>query len=153
MITRTIPVVLLLGLVGCTGTAPAEPVAPLDASGALGTARQLLDAFNAHDPEAMAALVDESFELYYITDGRSELSAGGREDLRTQMTEYFSSRPTVHSVIEGSIDGPRFVAFRERAGSRTETGERSASSLAVYEIVNDKVLRAWYYPAEASRGQ
>lgn len=115
---------------------------------ALATARQLLAAFNQHDPAAMAALVADDFELYYIAGGKSELSASGPADLERQMVEYFGSRPTVRSVIEGSIDGPRFVAFRERAGSGDGPLARSRSSLAVYEIVDGKVLRAWYYPAE-----
>lgn len=115
---------------------------------AMATAVQLLDAFNRHDPAAMAALVDEQFELYYVSEGKIELAAQGPQDLEAQMTEYFKSRPTVRSEVEGSIDGPRFVAFRERAGSRHGDVERSQSSLAVYEVVDGKVLRAWYYPAE-----
>jgi hypothetical protein len=118
---------------------------------ALATAKQLLDAFNRHDPAAMAALVDEKFELYYVSGGKSELSASGPQDLERQMVDYFRSRPTVRSEIEGSIDGERFVAFRERASSRHGAVERSQSSLAVYEVVEGKIVRAWYYPAEDPR--
>jgi len=119
---------------------------------ALKVARQLLDAFNRHDPVAMAALVADDFELYYVDDaGRAELGAKGPDDLRTQMTGYFAAHPAVRSEIEGSIDGPRFASFRERAISVGDGVERSASSLAVYEVVDGKVLRVWYYPAEAPR--
>ena len=120
-------------------------------AGALATARQLLDAFNQHDPAAMAALVDEEFELYYVSDGKSELSASGAQDLERQMADYFRSRPTVRSEIEASIDGPRFVAFRERASSRHGEVERGQSSIAVYEVVEGKIRRAWYFPAEEPR--
>ena len=123
-------------------------VAAQESGGAMATAKQLLDAFNRHDPAAMASLVDEKFELFYVSDGKSELSAQGPQDLERQMTEYFASRPTVYSELEASIDGPRFVAFRERAGSHHGGTDRSQSSLAVYEVVDGKVLRAWYYPAE-----
>ena len=136
-------IISLLALLALTGPGLGE-----NRDGALATARKLLDAFNQHDPAAMAALVDENFELYYVSGGKSELSASGPEDLEKQMVEYFKSRPTVHSEIEGSIDGPRFVAFRERAGSVHGTVARSQSSLAVYEIVDGKILRTWYYPAE-----
>ena len=129
------------------------PLAMADDEGsALATAKQLLDAFNRHDPDAMAALVAGDFELFYVSDaGQAELGAKGPDDLRTQMTGYFASRPTVRSVIEGSVDGPRFASFRERAISIRDGMERSASSLAVYEVVDGKVLRVWYYPAEAPR--
>jgi len=118
---------------------------------AMATAHRLLEAFNQHDPKAMAALVDENFELYYFSDGKAELSAKGRADLQAQMTDYFASHQTVRSVVEGQIDGPRFATFRERAISLRDGVERSASSLAVYEVVDGSILRVWYYPAEAPR--
>jgi hypothetical protein len=59
------------------------------------------------------------------------------------MNAYFASRPTVHSTITAAIDGPHFVSFREQI-----TG--GDSSLAVYEIRDGLVRRAWYFPAEKS---
>ena len=135
----------LLGALIAGGPAAAEP-------SALATAERLLAAFNQHDPDAMAALVSEDFELYYVSEGKSELGAQGREDLRIQMVGYFAERPTVRSEIEDRIDGPRFASFRERAGSLHADGShRSASSLAVYEVVDGLIIRVWYYPAEAPR--
>ena len=118
---------------------------------ALATAKQLLNAFNQHDPGAMAELVSEDFELYYFSNGKAELSAQGRQQLQEQMVDYFASQPTVRSEIEGSIDGPRFASFRERAISVHDGVERSASSLAIYEVVDGLIRRVWYYPAEAPR--
>lgn len=118
---------------------------------ALANATRLIEAFNQHDPDAMATLVANDFELYYFSDGKSELSASGREDLRKQMADYFVANPSVRSVIEGSIDGPRFTSFRERAITIKNNVESSASSLAVYEVADGLILRVWYYPAEAAR--
>ena len=61
-------VALLAGVGTATGAGTAE-------DSALPTALRLLEAFNRHDPAAMAALMDENFELYYVTGGKSELSA------------------------------------------------------------------------------
>lgn len=116
---------------------------------ALDTAKRLLDAFNRHDPAAMAALVDPRFELIYVSeDGLSEIAARGPAELERQMTAYFRAQPSVRSEIEGSIGGSRFVAFRERPQPTAERPERRPSSLAVYEVVDGKIRRAWYYPAE-----
>ena len=96
----------LLAFLAFMGTGVAQ-----NPKGAMATAQQLLDAFNRHDPAAMAALVDDRFELYYVSGGKSELSASGPAELERQMVDYFRSRPTVHSEIEGSIDGLHFRAL------------------------------------------
>ena len=110
--------------------------------GAMTTARQLLDAFNAHDPAAMAKLVTNDFELIYVDDqGKGEVALVGPEALVAEMTGYFKVRPEVQSKAESVIDGPRFAAFRERIVG-------GASSLAVYEVHDGLIRRVWYYPAE-----
>lgn len=106
------------------------------------TAAALIEAFNAHDPAAMATLVTDDFELYYVgDDGVATLATTGREALRQEMVEYFEVQPTVQSEIEGSVGGDRFVAFRERVVG-------GASSLAVYEIGGELLRRVWYFPSE-----
>jgi hypothetical protein len=108
---------------------------------ALSVSESLLEAFNQHDPDAMAALVTEDFELFYISEGKTALSVAGREGLAAEMTEYFKTRPEVQSRITDKIDGPAFVSFREQIVG-------GASSLAVYEVRDGLIRRAWYYPAE-----
>ena len=116
---------------------------------ALNTAEKLLDAFNRHDPEAMASLVASDFELYYFNDeGVASLASRGRQQFSEDMTRYFTERPTVRSEIVGAIGGPAFVSFREEIVSAPGEQEHRPSSLAVYEVRNSLVKRAWYFPAE-----
>jgi len=111
-------------------------------SGALSVAEALLEAFNRHDPEAMAALVAPDFELYYVDEeGVAELAVRGPVELVAEMTAYFESLPSVRSTIAAAIDGPVYVSFREQIVG-------GQSSLAVYEIRHDLIRRVWYYPAE-----
>ena len=129
---RPIPLALslALALAACAAPRP-NPVAAA-----------MLEAFNAHDPAAMASLVTEDFELYYVSDaGVAELGSRGREALQRDMVAYFAARPAVRSAIEGVVPGDRFVAFRERIVG-------GASSLAVYEVQDSLLRRAWYYPSE-----
>jgi len=109
---------------------------------ALTAAQTLMDAFNQHDPDAMAALVTSDFELYYFDDeGVASLSTRGAEQLRADMVSYFASRPAVRSTIVDVIEGPVFVSFREQIVG-------GQSSLAVYEVRQGLIRRVWYYPAE-----
>ncbi|MCZ6507429.1 MAG: nuclear transport factor 2 family protein, partial [Acidobacteria bacterium] len=131
-------VVLLLG-----SPSPADAAArQSNAPSALSVAEALVDAFNGHDPEAMAKLVTADFELYYVDDeGVAVLSVRGPEQLVAEMTPYFASRPSVRSTIAAAIDGPVYVSFREQIVG-------GQSSLAVYEVRDGLIKRVWYFPAE-----
>ena len=129
-------VLVLLQVV--SGGAVAQEAEPTS----LAAAQALMDAFNEHDAEAMAALVTSDFELYYFgEDGVASLSTQGPEQLRADMVSYFARRPSVRSTIVGAIDGPVFVSFREQIVG-------GQSSLAVYEVRDGLIRRVWYYPAE-----
>jgi hypothetical protein len=116
---------------------------------ALATAEKLIDAFNRHDPRAMASLVSSDFELYYFDDkGVAGLALRGPGQLASEMTSYFADRPTVGSRIVGAVDGPIFVSFREQIVRGEGGRELGQSSLAVYEVHDSLIRRVWYYPAE-----
>lgn len=114
----------------------------LDSTSAFAVAEALVDAFNQHDPEAMAALVTQDFELFYVDDnGVTGLALQGSEQLATEMTAYFATNSLVQSTIADAVDGPAYVSFREQIVG-------GQSSLAVYEVRGGLIKRVWYYPAE-----
>ena len=129
---------VVVGLLWLNSANAQEPQAPR----ALSVAEALVDAFNQHDPAAMAALVSSDFELYYVDDqGVAGLALTGPDQLAAEMTGYFASRPSVQSVIADAIDGPVYTSFREQIVG-------GQSSLAVYEVRDGLIKRVWYFPKE-----
>lgn len=114
---------------------------------ALGVVRALVEAFNRHEPERMAALVHEDFEYLSVEGSKVSVDAVGREALKQSMAGYFASVRDVESVIEhATVTGP-YVAIRERVSWTGKSGRRSQAALGVYEVREGLVKRVWYYPA------
>lgn len=61
---------------------------------------------------------------------------------------YFKAMPSARSEIEAALLSGSFVAVRERVFCQGKDGEKSRFSLAVYEVLNEKISRVWYFPAE-----
>lgn len=105
-----------------------------------------MEAFNAHDAEAMGAFVTDDVEIFYVDDaGVPEIGTRGRSQLATQMTAYFEALPEVASSIESILPGPVYVSVRERIVD-------GAASLAVYEVRDGLIRRVWYYPVDSPAG-
>lgn len=104
-----------------------------------------VDAFNRHDPEAMAASCQAELEVWYVDEaGVSGLGTSGPDALAAELRGYFEAYPDVRSVPEQVqfLDG--FLWFRERVS----WADRSQASRAVYQVQGGKLLRAWYLPLE-----
>ena len=109
--------------------------------------RAYINAFNQHDIPAMAERVGEDFVWFNVTSDRATVEVKGRDSLRKTLANYFRGTPTVRSEIEGIISAGDYVSFRERAMWNSLLGQRSQTSLAVYEVKSGVITRAWYYPA------
>lgn len=109
--------------------------------------RAYLDAFNQHNIPAMAERVSPDFVWFNVTSDRATVEVKGRDALRKTLSNYFESTPTVKSEIDGVANAGAYVSFRETATWTSLLGQRSQASLAVYEVKEGLITRAWYYPA------
>jgi hypothetical protein len=109
--------------------------------------RAYIDAFSRHDIPAMAERVGEDFVWFNVTSDRATVEVKGRDSLRKTLANYFRGTPTVRSEIEGIVSAGDYVSFRERATWTSLLGQRTQTSLAVYEVKSGLITRAWYYPA------
>lgn len=129
--------VLLLVVGGCA--TPRMP-APMD---------RWIDAFNRHDVEAMTAEVAPDFEWFMVDGEKVSVETRGVDALRESMRGYFEGLPSARSKVEQVMVSGAYVTLRERASWTSKSGEpKSQSALAVYELSDGKLRRAWYFPAE-----
>lgn len=109
--------------------------------------RAFSDAFNAHDVDAMIALVSDDFAWLAIAGDSVTVEARGPEQLRAGMGGYFAGIPSVRSEMGDMTVTGSFVSFTERVFWDGPEGEQTQASLAVYEVADGRIQRAWYYPS------
>jgi hypothetical protein len=108
-------------------------------------------AFNAHQVDQMLALVDERVQWLNVDGSKITVETEGRQALRASLEKYFRSCPSCQSSLEWlQVAGSRVTA-KEKASWRSKDETRAQSSLSVYEFQQGKILRVYYFPAEAEK--
>ena len=104
------------------------------------------DAFNKGDIERLVKNVSDDFIWFSLTSDTLMIDVSGKQNFRTSMINYFAGGRKVHSSIEQyAIDGNR-VSFREVVSHKGKDGQDvSASAIGIYEIVDGRIRRAWYF--------
>lgn len=143
---RLIALLLLATAVTSFGAEPTPAAAEAEPE-PVRVVRAYIDAFSRHDIPAMAERVGEDFVWFNVTSDRATVEVKGRDSLRKTLANYFRGTPTVRSEIEGIVSAGDYVSFRERATWTSLLGQRTQTSLAVYEVKSGLITRAWYYPA------
>lgn len=117
----------------------------------LGVSRKIFEAYNAHDAERYAALLDEGH--VWETD-TLPAPAKGREAARQTMQMYFDAFPDLHFDIDSMIASGNYVITRWRV-TGTHRGEfmgipptnrkSEVHGCSVAEFRNGKATHAWVY--------
>ena len=111
--------------------------------------REFVEAFNARKLDVMLELAAENIQWMHIDGAKVSIEAEGKAALRESMERYFKSCSSCRSSLEWvQIAGSRVTAM-ERASWTGKGGAKSQRSLSVYEFRGDKILRVYYFPAEA----
>lgn len=106
------------------------------------------EAFNQHDPDAMATLMHPQIAWLGIKDDQVSVEMQGADTIKTSMVGYFKQLPTVRSEIQSYAVTGNFISVSERVTWKNKKGEtRSQQSLSVYQITEGKIRRVWYYPS------
>jgi hypothetical protein len=111
--------------------------------------RSFIEAFNARDMPALMALAHPEIEWLSVDGAQIAVEARGAAALETSLVSYFQSCESCRSAIEVTSVNGNFVTAVETASWTSAGTTRSQSSTSVYELVDDKVRRVWYFPAVA----
>jgi ketosteroid isomerase-like protein len=107
-----------------------------------------LDAWNRHDIEALAALLHPEVTWLSIEGDELRAEIHGAEALRDWATGYFREFPNAVTGASDFASAAGYVSFRETASWGEGNETFSQSSIAVYEVRDGAIRRAWYYSAE-----
>ena len=135
--------ILLTLAITAVATSPAAETHP-----SIELVERLQAAFNEHDVMAMAKCVTSDIAWYSVNGGEIAAEAVGKTALIEGMNAYFDAIPTARSETEHAYVSGKYVIARERAFWEQEGVTQSQSSLAIYEIEDNLIVRVWYYPAE-----
>ncbi len=100
------------------------------------------DIYNNHRVDSLIKMISGDFKMYSVTKDTTTLDIDGKEALLKWLSGYFKDLPNVSSTTSGINVSGDYVSFIETAHWGKN---KSQSSLAVYEVVYGKILRAWYY--------
>ena len=139
--------IAVLSLYACSPDA--ERSAPLPASGDnVEVVNGLMAAFNAHDAAMMREYWHPDVTWIELSGEQASVVTRSAEQLHDELVAYFEAYPTVSSSLETIAVNGNFISAVERP-VWNEGGERkSQSSIVVYEIIDGKVKRFWYYPPQ-----
>ena len=110
--------------------------------------RAYLDAYNRHEPDAVAALLSPRVKWFSLDGDKLSTDCDGRETLRAWLAGAFKSRPDTRSDFLSIEQVGAFLSVRERASWTGKDGTRvSQQSHSVYEIRDGLLERVWYFPS------
>ncbi|MFM8770511.1 MAG: nuclear transport factor 2 family protein [Candidatus Kapaibacterium sp.] len=103
-------------------------------------AQAQLDAYNAHDVDAFAAVYSDDVQLIDLASG--SMFCIGVDGLRDLYARKFAEKPTMHCRLVNRIVCPPFVIDEEDVAGLVDG--KSVHAVATYECRDGKICRAWF---------
>ena len=117
-------------------------------SATIAVAQRFIEVWNRRDIDAIVESMTSDFVWYNVTSDSTAPEVTGRDALRDFVTRYFARVPDARSEGADFISSGAFVSFRETARWTDAAGKHEQETIAVYEVSDGKIKRAWYYPFE-----
>ena len=122
--------------------------APQASGDAVDVVNGLMAAFNDHDPDKMRDYWHSDVTWIEISGDQSSIVTSTAAQLHSELIAYFEAFPSVSSSLESiSVNGD-YVTAVERPVWEEDGERKSQASVVVYEVIDGKVKRFWYFPPQ-----
>ena len=122
-----------------------EPPPELAAGVEVQAVNDLMSAFNNHDPDGMREYWHQDVTWFEIAGNDTSAITTSADQLHGELVSYFEALPSVSSTLENISSNGRFVTAVERAVWEQDGERKSQTSNVVYEVVDGRVKRFWYF--------
>lgn len=112
------------------------------------TVYSYVEAFNAHNVEAMLEMVTDYVQWLTIDGDKIVTETDDKEKLRQALEGYFESCSTCKSNLEHVVSTGERVSAIEVASFETAQGIQKQQSISVYEFSGNLIKRVYYFSAE-----
>ena len=99
-----------------------------------------LDAYNAHDLDALMATYAEGAQQF---EHPAKLLAGGAAQIRERFAARFKE-PNLHAKLINRIVAGNMVIDHEQVTRTFPEGPGKVELVAIYEVQDGKIARAWF---------
>jgi hypothetical protein len=108
----------------------------------------LMEAFNEHDAAKMREYWSSDVTWFEVSGDQASIVTSSALQLYNELVVYFEAYPSVRSSLENITVNGNYVTAIERPVWEEDGERKTQASVVVYEIVNGKVKRFWYYPPQ-----
>ncbi len=137
----------LVLIVSCAPDAERSTAQPASGAG-VDVVNGLMAAFNEHDPDKMREFWHSDVTWLEVSGERTSVVTSSAAQLHMELVAYFDSFSSVSASLDNISVNGNYVTAVERPVWE-EAGERkSQASVVVYEILDGKVKRFWYFPPQ-----
>ena len=110
--------------------------------------KKYVEAFNAHNVEAMLKMVTDDVQWLTIDGDKIVIETGNKDELRQAMEGYFESCTTCRSNLEHVFSTGARVSALEVASFETADDIQKQQSISVYEFSGNLIKRVYYFAVE-----
>jgi len=123
----------------------AQESAAAELNATLSAVKRQSEAFENRDIEKLLANMHDNFTAYRVSDDGPIAVIKSREEAAERLGHTFGNTGLLESEIPQQITVGEFVVQVELDTFKTETGERTTTTLAIYQVRNGKMFRAYNF--------